>query len=280
MSKLKKNWLELSKDSDTDIEVLRAHFTGHAYDPHWHDSYLLGVTEQGVQQFKCRKETHNSLAGGSFLIEPGELHDGRSPQDTGFTYQMLYLPVNWINHQLGSLFHNIPDSSELYFNDTLVSDNRLSNSIASAFASIEQKESRIIREACLDQMLERVTIYSEWRKKQLSNPNCPTLANQIRDYLHANIHNDIALNDLVEQFGIDRFHLTRAFSKQYGQPPHAYLITFRLNYARKLLAQGVAPIDVAADLCFADQSHLGRWFRRIYSLTPAMYRRRAQTFQK
>lgn len=280
VSKDDKNWLELSKDKETDIEILRAHFKGHAYDPHWHDSYLLGVTEQGVQQFKCRKKTHNSLIGGSFLLEPGELHDGNAPLDEGFTYQMLYLPVDWIHNQLNSLFHHIPDNSELYFSENLIHDNLLGASISSAFFAIHQQEPRIVQEAYLDQMLERVTVHAEWRKKSIGDTQWPNLASQIRDYLHANLHYDIALNDLVERFGIDRFRLNRVFKQVYEQPPHAYLISLRLNHARKLLAQGISPADVASDLCFADQSHLGRWFRRVYSLTPAVYRRRAQTFQK
>ena len=280
VSKASKRWLELNKDNGTDIETLRAHFTGHAYDPHWHDTYLLGVTEQGVQQFKCRKQTHNSMVGGSFLLEPGELHDGNAPLDEGFTYRMLYLPVAWMQNQLNSLFHNIPDNSELYFSETLIKDALLSASISSAFSAVHFQEPRIVREACLDRMLERVTAHAEWRKKSEDVSQSPALAKQIRDYLHTNIHNDIILNDLVEQFNVDRFRLTRAFKQQYGQPPHAYLISLRLNLARKLLARGVAPIDVAIDLCFADQSHLGRWFRRVYGLTPSTYRRRAQTFQK
>ena len=45
-----KNWVDLSKDKESGIETIQAHFEGHAYDPHWHDSYLIGVTRQGVQQ--------------------------------------------------------------------------------------------------------------------------------------------------------------------------------------------------------------------------------------
>ncbi len=33
------DWLELRQHADTGIETIRAHFEGHAYDPHWHDSY-------------------------------------------------------------------------------------------------------------------------------------------------------------------------------------------------------------------------------------------------
>jgi len=90
------NWIDLSQDADTGIETLRAHFEGHAYDPHWHDSYLIGVTEQGVQQFNCRRARHNSVPGQVFLVEPGELHDGDAPTPDGFTYHMLYLDPQWL----------------------------------------------------------------------------------------------------------------------------------------------------------------------------------------
>jgi AraC-like DNA-binding protein len=39
------------------------------------------------------------------------------------------------------------------------------------------------------------------------------------------------------------------------------------------LATGLAPAPTAAAVGFADQSHLGRWFRRAYGMTPAAYRR-------
>lgn len=42
------HWIDLARDLDTGIETLHAPFQGHAYDPHWHDSYLVGVTRQGV----------------------------------------------------------------------------------------------------------------------------------------------------------------------------------------------------------------------------------------
>jgi hypothetical protein len=68
-----RNWVNLLKDAETGIETLHAHFEGHAYDPHWHDSYLVGFTEHGVQQFDCRGERHLSMPGKVFLLEPGDI---------------------------------------------------------------------------------------------------------------------------------------------------------------------------------------------------------------
>ena len=108
------NWIDLRQEPDTGIETLRAHFQGHAYDPHWHDSYLVGVTEQGVQQFTCRRARHQSTPGKVFLLEPGELHDGHAPTPGGFTYSMLYLDPHWIERELRTQgwWDEIPPSAE------------------------------------------------------------------------------------------------------------------------------------------------------------------------
>ena len=111
------NWIDLSQDADTGIETLRAHFQGHAYDPHWHDSYLVGVTEQGVQQFNCRRTRHNSVPGQVFLVEPGELHDGDAPTAEGFTYHMLYLDPQWLAREISAVFEEAPVRRQLGFAD-------------------------------------------------------------------------------------------------------------------------------------------------------------------
>jgi len=85
---------------------------------------------------------------------------------------------------------------------------------------------------------------------------------------------DLGLDDLARATGVDRFRLSRAFKAAFGLAPHAYLVQLRLAKARRLLAAGQPPALVAMSLGFADQSHMGRWFRRAYGLTPAHYRRR------
>lgn len=272
------SWVQLEQDKRTGIETFRAHFKGHAYDPHWHDTYLIGFTEQGVQQFNCRKQMCTSLEGGSFLLEPGEIHDGNAPLEGGFTYRQLYLPVAWLHDNLASLFHDLPDNFEFNTAQNLMQDKQLTASISAAFSALHYQEPEIIREACLDQMLAHASKHLSWRKKAdrdlpLSFGNPCELALRTREYLRQNIHQDINLESLALELGTDRFRLTRRFKAAFGLAPHAYLIQLRLAKARTLLSQGISPISVASDLCFADQSHLGRWFRRAYRLTPSAYQK-------
>jgi len=268
------NWIDLAQDADTGIETIPAHFQGHAYDPHWHDSYLIGVTEQGVQQFSCRQQRHNSTPGQVFMLEPGEIHDGTAPSADGFTYSTLYLDPQWLERELHALFEQAPANCQPGIAHTLTQDPRLAQATLNAVHALHGGELRIVRQTALDELLGQLTAHLHWRKLQSPDPRLPLVAQRARDYLHAHVQDDIGLDDLARASGVDRFRLTRAFKAAFGMAPHAYLIQLRLAKARHLLARGETPAQVASALGFADQSHLGRWFRRAYQLTPADYRKR------
>ena len=69
------------------------------------------------------------------------------------------------------------------------------------------------------------------------------------------------------------FALLRAFRRETGLPPHAYLNQQRVRLARLLLDRGVAPAAVAAQAGFADQAHLSRHFKRVVGVPPGAYQR-------
>jgi AraC-like DNA-binding protein len=268
------NWIDLKQDAESGIETIRAHFEGHAYDPHWHDSYLVGFTEQGVQQFRCQRQQYISTPGRVFLLEPGEIHDGDAPAPEGFTYQTLYLDPKWLDRELHSLFEQTPSHCQLSFAATQADDLRLANATANAFRSLHGEEMRIVRQTALDDLLGHLTSHLRWRTLITPDPRLPLVAQTARDFLHSHMSQDIGLDDLARVTGVDRFRLTRAFKAAFGLAPHAYLIQLRLARARRFLASGQSPAEVAASLGFADQSHLGRWFQRAYRMTPADYRKR------
>ena len=87
---------QLRRDQATGLEAVGAQFHSHAYDMHFHDEWLVGVTHHGVQDFFCRGQRRQSTTGKIMLIEPGELHDGQAIRDDGFTYSMLYLPQSLV----------------------------------------------------------------------------------------------------------------------------------------------------------------------------------------
>jgi AraC-like DNA-binding protein len=265
------NWLTARRDAETGIESLRAHFNGHAYDPHDHDDMLIGYTEQGVQRFQCHRSLHTSVPGRAILIEPGALHDGHAPEAGGFTYAMLYLPQTWVERAARRL--DLPGLAgvESAFGHTLVDDRALVDAIRQAFVALHGNEGRLARDQTLDRLL--LQLCAQLRAAPLAgDPAASPAIARVRDLLHERMDGNLGLDELAEAAGIDRFRLTRLFQRAFGISPHAYLVRLRLRAARRLLATGRTPAQVAAEVGFADQSHLGRWFRRAYRMTPAAYR--------
>lgn len=267
-----KDWLNFHRDNDTGIESINAHFHGHAYDSHDHDEILVGVTQQGLQRFSCRHSVYTSSPGRAILIEPGAVHDGHAAETEGFTYTMLYLPQAWVSDMMQRRGLGDISAIEAVFHHTLTDDRLLTIAIQQAFMAIHYGEARLARDQSLDHLVSLLSRHIDTCPHTFLNHSLSQI-HQLRDYLHDNMHQDIGLEALSLHCGIDRFRLSRQFKKFFGLSPHAYLVRLRLRTARRLLAQGKEPAQVASLVGFSDQSHMGRWFQRAYRLSPAAYQR-------
>ncbi|WP_312952411.1 AraC family transcriptional regulator [Superficieibacter sp.] len=264
------DWLDFHREKESGIDSVSAHFTGHAYDPHDHDEILVGVTWQGVQRFRCHRTVHTSTPGRAILIEPGAVHDGHAPEPGGFTYSMLYLPQPWVSAQLARRGQDDISLIEAAFCHTLTDDPLLMHAIQQTFFAFHHDEGRLARDQSTDRLL--TMLMSHIKEKPPSLKDDPLCQMQrVREILHERMADDIGLDELSRLAGIDRFRLSRQFSKAFGQTPHAYLVRLRLRSARALLSHGVEPVQVALQVGFADQSHLGRWFQRAYRMSPAAF---------
>jgi AraC-like DNA-binding protein len=95
---------------------------------------------------------------------------------------------------------------------------------------------------------------------------------RVRDLLVARVAQNVRLDELAAVAGVSRFHLIRLFRQRYGITPFAYQRNLRVECARDALRGGESLAGAAAELGFADQSHLGRAFRAVMVATPGQYR--------
>ena len=260
--------VRLVHDRASGVEAIQARFSGHAYDLHRHDDWLVGVTDHGVQDFFCRGARRRSTPERAILIEPQEAHDGEAGAPDGFAYTMLYLPRGWLRTALRR-----ERDDDFGFRSTLVDDQRLGPVVRRAFAVLAEPAPRLERDGTLDAVV--TCLASQLGQRVLERPRGrdAVVAGRARERLMDALDEDIGADALAIAAGAaHRFHLARAFRAAYGVAPHAWLVQTRLLRARQMLAGGAAPAAVAASCGFADQSHLGRWFRRAYRVTPAAYR--------
>ena len=114
------------------------------------------------------------------------------------------------------------------------------------------------------------TLSTTLRPRRLGCPD-QRLARELRDLLDAQLDTGLTLDQARVVLHAHPAHLVRTFSREFGMPPHRYLIGRRIERARRLLLDGMRPADVAVAVGFHDQSHLNRHFKRMLATMPARF---------
>jgi AraC-like DNA-binding protein len=94
-----------------------------------------------------------------------------------------------------------------------------------------------------------------------------------KDLADARYAGEIEVDDMARAAGLSRAHFSREFKRAFGESPHAYLLTRRLERAAALLRTTDRSVS---DICFSvGLRSLGSFttsFARTYGLSPAAYR--------
>jgi AraC-like DNA-binding protein len=264
------DWARFRPVQDGGIMLMHAHFTEHSFERHSHDTYSIGVTLSGVQTFSCRGARHACQPGDVILFNPDEAHDGSRGTDEGFGYAMMYvepaLMQAWLDRSAGS-------GASRYFRKPVARDLGAAQALhRAAMASAQQQESLRAEELTSAAIISLLQRYGEVRAHPAACVDAGRdRMNAIRDYLDAHFSEDLTVAQLAREAGLSRVHLTRAFAKSFGMPPHAYLNSVRLRAAMRALLSGSSLAEAATSAGFADQSHFNRRFRGSMGVPPGTW---------
>jgi AraC-like DNA-binding protein len=98
-----------------------------------------------------------------------------------------------------------------------------------------------------------------------------------REYAAASLDTPVTLDAMAQVADLSPNHLLRTFKQAFGQTPHQYVTSLRLEQARRLLAHTDRPVT---EICFAvGFESLGAFsglFRRRIGLSPTEYRHQSR----
>jgi AraC-like DNA-binding protein len=274
------DWVRYWRARSLPVEAMHARFTTHVYHRHSHESYSIGITEAGAQEFRCRHGRHVSGPGMVMLFNPDDPHDGHAAEADGFTYRMVHV---WPDLMAGLIGEVTGRTAGLpLFPVPVAEDPALARALLRLAATLEQRseaDGELARYERLADVTRHVARHASARMLTAGVPatRAPAdVATRLRDLIHdAGIawpgDAQLTMDNLAGAAGCSRYAAYRAFRGAFGMAPSDYQRQLRIRTARRLLAQGSAPAVAAAQAGFADQAHLTRWFRRYYGVTPAAF---------
>jgi AraC family transcriptional regulator len=99
---------------------------------------------------------------------------------------------------------------------------------------------------------------------------------RVVDYIAANSHLEINLDDLARVADMSRFHFARLFRSSMGVTPHRYLIDYRLQAAKTLLRLDTSTVsEIALETGFQNARNFARVFRRFVGASPSEWKRQS-----
>ncbi|NEB16631.1 AraC family transcriptional regulator [Streptomyces coelicoflavus] len=249
------------------VEVFHAHYTEYAYPMHVHDAWTLLIVDDGAVRYDLDRHEHGTPHDTVSLLPPHVPHNGSPATPDGFRKRVLYLDASRLGDELIGPAVDAPD----------LRDPVLRRRVGQLHAALALPGDELEAESRLTLVGERLRTHLRPRGDKDPVPRDPVrrdpaLARRLRELLDERVVAGIGLEEAAALVPAHPAHLVRAFSGAYGIAPHQYLMSRRVDRARRLLLAGRAPADVAGATGFYDQAHLTRHFKRLVGVTPGRYR--------
>ncbi len=232
-------------------------------DMHVHDEFVIAAYFTGEKAYTCKDEAGLVGRGDLLVIGPKTPHAAHSHADRGCSYKALYPTLEQITDATGLETKCV--ESRLSGTRLFQADQSGRALCADLIMLLDEKNSRSLKFAT------SIFFSSLLARSVDCGTPCQTVSARIRkiwDRLYEEPLSHVSLAELAESAQMSNEHLCRTFKASFGISPFQLIRARRTAYARNLIQNGETLSKAALDAGFSDQSHMSRWFRRIYGGTP------------
>jgi AraC-like DNA-binding protein len=234
---------------------------------HTHDQYGIGVVDAGGHASWSGRGQVEAGPGSFICVNPGEVHDGRAIGGRPRAWRILYFDPVALADLRAEVLEGEPGS--FTFAAPVFADRGLHRLFDTAFRHGGAKGETMSCETAVLRLVARLGAHSTVRSGTHEIPTA--CIRRARDRIDADPAAPVTLIALAEEAGLSRYQLIRAFARELGLTPHAYILQRRIALAQRLIRAGRDLAEVATEAGFCDQSHLTRWFVRQFGVTPRRY---------
>ena len=249
------------------------------------NAHVVALHLGGAKRVRRRQGKRNSVqdvALGSMTLMPAyqsSCWHTEGPID----FAHVTLSVGTVEEIVVEEFDREPATHQLYDTIGLV-DPLLEQLFLAMLAQLESKARRRLHTECLMtvfavSLLERHSTLAVRRAnsaQRIAQRRGGLAGWQLRraiDYMHDNMHADLALSALAGLTGLSRAHFFRTFRQSTGQSPGEFLAHIRMRHAMLLLETSALHMDeIANALGFSHARHFALAFTKRVGVSPRVFR--------
>lgn len=265
---MKKEIRTVVYDEELQIEAYRFEGIRQPFPNHFHEHYVIGFVEEGERQLSCRNREYTLEKGSIVVFNPGDNHG--CTQSDGGTWD--YRGFNISREVMLRLAEEVTGRKELPgFSRNVIYDEEAGCYLRPLHEMVMRGREGFGKEEALLFLISTL-IQNYGRPFESCTLECREEIEKACEFIERHYRARIGLDDICGYAALSKSTLLRAFTKSKGVTPYRYLENIRINEAKKLLGQGVSPLEAAIQTGFSDQSHFTNYFNRFIGLSPGVYR--------
>lgn len=265
---MKKETRTVVYDDDLRIEAYRFEGIVQPFPNHFHEYYVIGFVENGERRLSCKNQEYTIHRGDIVLFNPGDNHACVQSDDGTLDYRGF----NITKEIMLDLAEEVTGNRALPgFSQTVIYDEEITfylrplhELVMSGSPEFDKEENLLLFLALLIQR------YGQPFEECI--PECREEIEKACALMEQHYTERIYLDQICRCANLSKSALLRVFAKSKGVTPYRYLENIRIGAAKKLLEQGIAPIEAAMQTGFSDQSHFTNYFNSFIGLPPGGYR--------
>lgn len=265
---MKKEIRTVVYDEELHMEAYRFEGIVQPFPNHFHEYYVIGFVEEGERVLSCKNREYIIEKGSIVLFHPGDNHACVQRDEGTLDYRGFHISketmldvseeVTGKREQPGFSRNVIYDAEITYYLRLL------HEMIMNGAGGFEKEEIWLFLISAL------IRKYGQPFANCI--PECRQEIEKACEFMKAHYAEQICLEQICRYATLSKSTLLRAFTKSKGVTPYRYLENIRVDEAKKLLCQGISPLEAAIQTGFSDQSHFTNYFSRFIGIAPGVYR--------
>ncbi|NJJ36129.1 AraC family transcriptional regulator [Clostridioides difficile] len=255
-------------DKELKIEAYRFKGIMQKFPNHFHEHYVIGFIEKGQRYLSCKNKEYTTSTGDLLLFNPFDSHTCEQIDNKVLDYRCINIKPEIMKK---TVFEITGENYLPKFNQSVIFRSELIPLLQELHHIIMEEELDFKKEELFFFLIEQLIEEYTEPNLQFNLEKTSIEIQAVCDYLEDNYAERILLDELSAIAGMNKYSLLRNFTKLKGITPYRYLENIRVNKAKRLLENGVEPIDAAIQTGFVDQSHFTNFFKNFIGLTPKQY---------